>query len=188
MKKQHTQPLFAAALAAALLTLSACASRQIPSVSTPAANDPPAAEAPVVIEAPTAAEAPSTAETPAEQAQPETPAAPERTISYAMLLNGSETTVYLDVNESEIVLWDSASGGQIVTVARYAQPMPGAAEALQDCDFTDLDADGSSDLSANFAFPDGTSASLLWFYTDGGFVYNEEFSILPGDAPAGNEG
>ena len=188
MKKQHKQLLLAAGLAAALLTLTACAAPAVPTTAAPAANEPPAAEAPAAIETPASSEAPSTLETPAEQPQPETPPVPERTVSYVMLLNGKEMTVYPDLSESEIVLWDSASGGQIVAVARYAQPMPGAAEAFQDCDFTDLDADDNSELSANFTFPDGTAANLLWFYTDGGFVYNEEFSILPGDAPAGNEG
>ncbi len=67
--------------------------------------------------------------------------------------------------------------------ARYARPMPGAADALRELDFTDLDGDGNSELSAGFSFPDGTSASLLWFYTDGGFVYSEEFSVQPGETP-----
>ena len=75
-------------------------------------------------------------------------------------------------------------GGQIAAVAKFAQAMPGAANALQSCDFTDLDGDGNSDLTADFTFADGSAASLLWFYADGGFVYNAEFSILPGEAPA----
>ena len=120
-------------------------------------------------------------------AAPDTPAAeaqtPERTASYSMLLGGGETTVYPETGGEEITLWDSASGGQIVAAARYARPMPGAADALRELDFTDLDGDGNSELSAGFSFPDGTSASLLWFYTDGGFVYSEEFSVQPGETP-----
>ena len=114
------------------------------------------------------------------------PDVPERTITYSMLLDGKEQTVYLDVSDEEITLWDSASAGQIIAVAKYAQPISGAAGALQDCDFTDLDEDSNSDLTANFSFADGTTASLTWFYADGGFVYNEEFSVLPGEAPAKN--
>lgn len=114
------------------------------------------------------------------------PDAPERSITYSMLLDSKEQAVYLDVSDEEITLWDSASAGQIIAVAKYAQPISGAAEALQDCDFTDLDEDGNSDLTANFSFTDGTTANLTWFYVDGSFVYNEEFSVLPGDAPAGN--
>ena len=114
------------------------------------------------------------------------PDVPKRTITYSMLLDGKEQTVYLDVSDEEITLWDSASAGQIIAVAKYAQPMSGASDALKDCDFTDLDEDGNSDLTANFSFTDGTTASLTWFYTDGGFVYNEEFSVLPGDTPAGD--
>lgn len=120
-----------------------------------------------------------------EPATPDTPAEPERAMAGAMLLDSKEQTVYSDISDTEIILWDSASGGQIVAVAKFPQPMQGAAEALQACDFTDLDGDGTSDLTASFSFPDGTAASLLWFYTDGGLVYNEEFSILPGEAPAG---
>ena len=101
-----------------------------------------------------------------------------------MLLGGEQTTVYLEVNDAEITLWDSACGGQRIAAAKYAQPMPGAAKALQACVFTDLDGDGNSELTANFSFQDGASASLTWFYADGGFVYNEEFSVLPGYAPA----
>lgn len=104
-----------------------------------------------------------------------------------MLLGGSEQTVYLDVSDEEILLWDNASGGQLIAVAKYAQAMQGAQDALQSCDFTDLDGDGSSELTAIFRFPDGTNASLVWFYTDGGFVYNPEFSILPGEPSAAGE-
>ena len=104
-----------------------------------------------------------------------------------MLLGGSEQTVYLDVSDEEILLWDNASGGQLIAVAKYAQAMQGAQDALQSCEFTDLDGDSSSELTAIFRFPNGTNASLVWFYTDGGFVYNPEFSILPGEPSAAGE-
>ena len=122
--------------------------------------------------------------------EPETleqPTAPARELSYPMLLGSSEQTVYLDVSDEEILLWDNASGGQLIAVAKYAQAMQGAQDALQSCDFTDLDGDGSSELTAIFRFPDGTNASLVWFYTDGSFVYNPEFSILPGEPSAAGE-
>ena len=120
------------------------------------------------------------------QAEPTAAPAPERTITYSILLGGKDTTVYLEVGDVEITLWDSASGGQLLAVTKYSQPLSGAAEALQDCDFTDLDEDGNSDLTASFTFQDGSTASLVWFYTDGSLVYNEELSVLPGDAPAGD--
>ena len=113
--------------------------------------------------------------------------AKERTVTYPILLDGTETTAYLEIGDEEITLWDSAADGQIIAVAKYAQPMSDAAEALQNCDFTDLDEDGNSDLTASFSFTDGTTANLTWFYVNGGFVYNEEFSVLPGDAPFGDE-
>ena len=63
-------------------------------------------------------------------------------------------------------------------------PLRRVAEALKSCDYTDLDEDGNSDLTAEFIFTDGSTASLVWFYADGGLIYNEEFSRLPGDATA----
>ena len=113
---------------------------------------------------------------------------PERTISATMLRNGAEAAVYLEISDTEINFWDSASGGQLLAVARYPETITDASDTLTGCDYTDLDEDGNSDLTANFTFADGSTASLVWFYTDGGFVYNEEFSMLPGDVPAsGNE-
>ena len=110
--------------------------------------------------------------------------ASERTATGTMLLDGKETTVYLEVSDTEINFWDSASGGKLLAVAKYPETLAGAAEALKDCDYTDLDEDGNSDLTAEFTFTDGSTASLVWFYADGGMVYNEEFSRLPGDAIA----
>lgn len=108
----------------------------------------------------------------------------ERAATGTMLLDGKETTVYLEVSYSEINFWDSASGGKLLTVAKYPETLAGAAEALKSCDYTDLDEDGNSDLTAEFTFADGSTASLVWFYADGGLIYNEEFSRLPGEATA----
>ena len=110
--------------------------------------------------------------------------ASERTATGTMLLDGKETTVYLEVSDTEINFWDSTSGGKLLTVAKYPETLAGAAEALKSCDYTDLDEDGNSDLTAEFIFTDGSTASLVWFYADGGLIYNEEFSRLPGDATA----
>lgn len=103
-----------------------------------------------------------------------------------MLLSGEEKEVFAAVTDEELCLWDAASGGQLLAVARFPYALPGAKDALKCCDFTDLDGDGTSDLTAEFIFADGSTASLLWFYSDGGLVYNAEFSLLPGDAPAGD--
>ena len=113
----------------------------------------------------------------------ETPVS-ERTATGTMLLDGEETSVYLEVSDTEINFWDSASGGTLLIVAKYPKTLAGAAEALKSCDYTDLDEDGNSDLTAEFTFTDGSTASLVWFYADGGLIYNEEFSRLPGDATA----
>ena len=110
--------------------------------------------------------------------------ASERTATGTMLLDGKETTVYPEVSDTEINFWDNASGGKLLAVAKYPETLAGAAEALKGCDYTDLDEDGNSDLTAEFTFTDGSTASLVWFYADGGLIYNEEFSRLPGDATA----
>ena len=110
--------------------------------------------------------------------------ASERTTTGTMLLDGKETTVYLEVSDTEINFWDSASDGKLLAVAKYPETLAGAADALKGCDYTDLDEDGNSDLTAEFTFTDGSTASLVWFYADGGLIYNEEFSRLPGDATA----
>ena len=99
-----------------------------------------------------------------------------------MLLDGQETTAYLDVTDEDIQFWDSPSGGTLLAAARYPKALPGAADALESCDLTDLDGDGNSDLSASFRFGED-GAQLLWFYIDGGFAYNKEFSWLPGETP-----
>lgn len=106
----------------------------------------------------------------------------ERTATGTMLLDGKETTVYLEVSDTEIYFWDSASGGKLLAVAKYPETLAGATEALKNCDYTDIDEDGNSDLTAGFIFTDGSTTSLVWFYADGGLIYNEEFSRLPGDA------
>ena len=101
--------------------------------------------------------------------------APEHALSDTILLGGRSTAVFLDISNEEILFRDQASGGNLLAAAKYPEEIPGAAEAL----------DGNSDLTASFRLEDGTSASLVWFFSDGGFVYNEEFSRLPGDALPG---
>lgn len=111
----------------------------------------------------------------------------QRTVTCVMYIGGAETTVYLEPSDTQITLWDSASGGTQLLAAPYAQPLPGAEAAALTCSCPDLDGDGSSDLTADLAFADGTSASLVWFYSDGTLHYNSEFSRLPGELTAAGE-
>ena len=110
-----------------------------------------------------------------------------RTAVGSLTLDGVSYEAYADVSEQEICFWDAASGGRLLAAARYPETLSGAKEAFTGCDLSDLDADGCSDLSAGFSFLDGSSASLLWFYSGGSFVYNAEFSILPGEQNAAGE-
>lgn len=103
-----------------------------------------------------------------------------------LLLHGEEKEAFAAVTDEDICLWDSAAGGQLLAVARFPVTLSGAKDALKSCDFTDLDGDGS-ELTAEFAFADGSTASLVWFYADGGLVYNGEFSRLPGETSAAGE-
>ena len=102
----------------------------------------------------------------------------------SMLLNGEQADAFAAVTDEEICLWNAASGGQLLAVARFPYALSGAKDALVSCDFTDLDGDGNSDLTADFSFSDSSTAILLWFYTDGSLVYNEEFPRLPGEQSA----
>ena len=172
------KPMLAAMLATLLLfTLTACAGTPAVELAAPTVQAEPAK--------PEAAEEIQTI-TPAEAADEQLSQPEARPCVGTMLLSGEQTDAFAAVTDEEICLWDAASGGRLLAVARFPYALSGAKDALTSCDFTDLDGDGSSDLTAEFSFPDGSTASLLWFYTDGGLVYNEEFSILPGEAPAGD--
>ena len=183
MKKQNLK-LTILTLTAALLLLTGCAKL-----------DAPVGAAPVAVPEQTQEEAaktepvqePAAEIAPTEETEPQEPAQPERTLSCLMVLGGNEMTVYPDVDDGDILLWDSASGGNMVAAAKFPQPLPGAKQALLGCDFTDLDGDGNSELTATFGFEDGTFASLVWFYVDAGYVYNAEFSVLPGEGSARGE-
>lgn len=113
---------------------------------------------------------------------------PARAAVGTMTLNGEPKEVFAAVTDEELCLWNAASGGQLLAAARFPAALPGARDGLKSCDFSDLDGDGNSELTAEFSFADGSSASLVWFYTDSGLVYNDEFSRLPGEQGVGNEG
>lgn len=51
--------------------------------------------------------------------------ASERTTTGTMLLDGKETTVYLEVSDTEINFWDSTSGGKLLAVAKYPETLAG---------------------------------------------------------------
>ena len=158
MKKQGKRQAFCCMAAAAMLAMSACG--QVPAVEQ--GGSPP--------------------QVPEENAESQMP---ERTLSETVLLSGKETQVFLEIGDGKIVLWDQPAGGEMLAEAAYPQEIPNAAEEWDGCDFTDLDGDGNSDLTADFRLEDGSSASLVWFFSDGGYAYNEEFSQLPGEAARG---
>lgn len=94
-----------------------------------------------------------------------------------------------DNMQTILIIDDDAAIGdleqEVLERAGYAvQRAYSSTEALDGCDFTDLDEDGNSELTAEFSFDDGSTASLVWFYVDGGLVYNEEFSSLPDEQSA----
>lgn len=82
--------------------------------------------------------------------------AAERSATGTLLRDSKEETAYLEVSDTEIELWDSAAGGALLGTAKYPQALPDAEAALQSCDWTDLDEDGNSELTAEFSFSDGT--------------------------------
>lgn len=97
-------------------------------------------------------------------------------------LNGEEAAVCLLLEDGQALLYRDSPEQELVAQANYPLTLEGAAGAFDSFQVEDLDGDGSSDLTVNFAFPDGTGASFLWFWTQGeGYVLNEEFSRLPGE-------
>ena len=80
-----------------------------------------------------------------------------------LLRDSKEETAYLEVSDTEIELWDSAADGALLGTAKYPQALPGAEAALQSCDWTDLDEDGNSELTAEFSFSDGTLYPCLLY-------------------------
>ena len=89
-----------------------------------------------------------------------------RGVTGTMLRDGTEIPVYLAVSDTEIAFWDSPSGGDVLAVARYPEPMPGAAAALTDCDHQDLDGDGCLTLELRFRYGErevhSSAASEEW--------------------------
>ena len=92
-----------------------------------------------------------------------------------------------NVADLELVVEQGPGVGRFGLVAEGDLALFGIESDDVDVDLVaDLDGDGTSDLTAEFSFADGSTVSLLWFYSDGGLVYNAEFSLLPGNVPAGD--
>ena len=105
-----------------------------------------------------------------------------------LTLEGVPTEVCVCVEDGGILLYRDAPEQELLARADYPVTLEDAAGAFQSCDLTDLDGDGNSDLAAEFAFPDGTDAGFLWFRTAEGYVFNPEFSRLPGETGPRGEG
>ena len=105
----------------------------------------------------------------------------------SVLVDGSPQPMCLCVDGDAIRFYDDSPEQLLHAEARYPAVMAGAAEAETEFDLTDLDADGSSDLTAAFRFAAGSDAMLTWLWdSKAGFLFNEEFSRLPGTT--GNRG
>lgn len=105
----------------------------------------------------------------------------------SVLTNGNTQPMCLCVDSEAIRFYPDSAQQQLYGEARYPAVMADAPDATTEFDLTDLDADGNSDLTALFRFADGSDAMLTWLWdTDAGFLFNEEFSRLPGTS--GNRG
>ena len=105
----------------------------------------------------------------------------------SVLVDGRAQPMCLCVDGDAIRFYADSPEQFLHAEARYPAVMAGASEAETEFDLTDLDADGSSDLTAAFRFADGSDAMLTWLWdSKAGFLFNEEFSRLPGTA--GNRG
>lgn len=99
-----------------------------------------------------------------------------------MVLEGEPIDVCVCVEDEQILFYRDEATQELLTQGDYPIRLENAAESFDTFDFEDIDQDGNSDLTVNFAFPDGSQAIFLWFWVDGqGYVLNEEFSQLPGE-------
>lgn len=99
-----------------------------------------------------------------------------------MVLEGESIDVCVYVEDEQILFYRDEATQALLAQGDYPIHLENAAESFEACDFEDIDQDGNSDLTVNFAFPDGSQAIFLWFWVDGqGYVLNEEFSQLPGE-------
>ena len=157
MKKQGKRQAFCCMAAAAMLAMSACG--QVPAVEQ--GGSPP--------------------QVPEENAESQMP---ERTLSETVLLSGKETQVFLEIGDGKIVLWDQPAGGEMLAEAAYPQEIPNAAEVWDGCDFTDLDGDGNSDLTADL------EARRAWFGSFPMVVMHimKSFPNSPEKPPGANRG
>lgn len=99
-----------------------------------------------------------------------------------MVLEGESIDVCVCVEDEQILFYRDEATQELLAQGDYPIHLENVAESFYACDFEDIDQDGNSDLTVNFAFPDGSQAIFLWFWVDGqGYVLNEEFSQLPGE-------
>lgn len=99
-----------------------------------------------------------------------------------MVLGGEPIDVCVCVEDEWVLFYRDEATQELLAQGDYPIPLENAAESFDTFDFEDIDRDGNSDLTANFAFPDGSQAIFLWFWVNGqGYVLNEEFSQLPGE-------
>lgn len=99
-----------------------------------------------------------------------------------MVLEGEPIDVCVYVEDEKVLFFRDEPAQELLTQGDYPIRLENAAEFFDNCDFEDIDQDGNSDLTVNFAFPDGSQAIFLWFWVDGqGYVLNEEFSQLLGE-------
>lgn len=102
------------------------------------------------------------------------------------LWRGQKTPVLLKVGETGITVF--RQGGTEEKLVTAPLPRLLGMPAMTELDITDLNGDGYSDLNVIIAYPDGSSAVVLWLSSENTLYYNEEFSVLPGDiSPRGEE-
>jgi len=101
--------------------------------------------------------------------------------------DGEEIEVCIIVTDEGITFYRNDASQKIVAELPYPFSMQNAAAAFVGCDLADLDNDRNTDPAVSFTFSNGETANLLWFYIDGEYLYNEEFSYLPGEGSAKGE-
>lgn len=100
-----------------------------------------------------------------------------------LLQGGEKVEAFVVVSDYNISLYAKDSQ-ELLALLPYPKTLPGAKDASLKGDLADYDGDGYSEINIKLTFSDGETANLLWWYADGEYYYNQEFSYMPGEGSA----
>lgn len=102
-------------------------------------------------------------------------------IAGTILQDGEEVSVLGIMDDEGLSLYADSEEQTLIGRLEIGDTYEGAYDALTSYDLSDLDGDGYSDPTLTFEFADGDRARLIWFWSDGSYVLNHEFSTMKGE-------